>query len=256
MSNLSIFEYDHKLMRTVVVDGNLWFVAKDVCDMLDIANTGNALARLADSMKGIHTVDTLGGPQEMSVVNEAGVYKIAFTSRKPEAEAFTDFVAGTILPTIRKTGQYQIRPMTPAELIAAQARLLVDQERRINAVEEYQRETAARVERIAEATEPILDTNARDQLAKKIRSTCYRYQQNYQNAYNYLYQVLEAEAHCDLEARVRNKRDRMSKAGILRSHIDEVNKLDVICEDRSLVAHFDRIIQRWAISLAAKGARA
>lgn len=108
-NSLQLFEYQNKMIRTIAIDGEAWFVAKDVCDLLDITNIGNVMARLPNAMKGIHTVDTLGGPQQMSVVNEAGVYKLSFTSRKPEAEAFTDFVAGTILPSIRKHGAY----MTP-----------------------------------------------------------------------------------------------------------------------------------------------
>lgn len=252
MGNLSVFEYSRKQIRTVVIDGDPWFVAKDVCDLLDITNHRDALCRLMDSVKGVATVDTLGGPQQMAVINEAGVYKLTFSSRKPEAEGFSYYVASTILPTIRKSGQYQVKPMTQAELIAAQAQVLVEQERRIQAVEAESSATAALVERIAEAAEPIISSNAKDQLSQKVRSTCYRYQQNYQTAFNYLYITLEAEAHCDLEARIRNKRDRLQRAGALRSQIDAINKLDVICEDGALVAHFDRIVQRWAMGLAAK----
>jgi len=248
MNTLTVFKYSDKPIRTVVINNEVWFVAKDVCDMLDIRNHNDALSRLSESMKGVGNTDTLGGPQQMAIINESGVYKLAFSSRKPEAEGFTDYVAGTILPTIRKTGQFQAKPMTQAEMLVAQAQLMLDMERRVTITEN-------KINQIAEATEPILDANARDQLAKKVRGTCYRYQQNYQSAYNFLYQSLEAEAHCDLEARIRNKRDRMSKAGILKSHIDEVNKLDVICEDRALTAHFDRITQRWAMSLAAKDGR-
>lgn len=248
----NVFQYANKPIRTVTVNGEPWFVARDVCDILDISNARDAMCRLQDSVKGVATIDTLGGPQQLWIINEAGVYKLSFSSRKPEAEHFSDYVAGTILPAIRRTGQYQVKQMSQAELIAAQAQLLVEQERRILAVEGETKATAARVDRIAEAAEPIINSNARDQLSQKIRSTCHRYGLNYQNIYNHLYMMLEAEAHCDLDARVRNKRDRLHRAGALKSQIDDVNRLDVICEDSGLLAQFDRITQRWAMSLAAR----
>lgn len=85
MTSISVFTYTDKEIRTVVIDGEAWFVAKDVCDMLEIGNVTDAMKRLPESMKGVDTIETLGGPQQMNIINEAGVYKLAFTSRKPEA---------------------------------------------------------------------------------------------------------------------------------------------------------------------------
>lgn len=101
-----VFEYQGTQIRTVTRDGNPWFVAADVCRILEITNYRNAVGRLNDRMKGVHTVDTLGGPQETLIINEAGVYKLTFTSRKPEAEKFTDWLAEEVIPAIRKTGTY------------------------------------------------------------------------------------------------------------------------------------------------------
>lgn len=252
MNELSVFAYQGHPIRTIYKDGEVWFVAKDVCDMLDIRDTWNAMQRLQESVKGTDSISTPGGPQQATIINEAGLYKLAFTSRKPEAEGFTDFVAGTILPTIRKTGQYQAKPMTQAEILAAQAQLLVDQERRITQLTAETRKTADVVGQIAEMAAPVGDTGYREKISKKIRAACYRYNENYQNAYNYLYMTLEATAHCDLDARVRNKRDRLTRAGALKSIIDDVNKLDVIAEDAALMNAFDLVVQRWAMSLAAR----
>lgn len=93
-------------VRAVVINGEAWFVAKDVCRVLDIADTWNATNRLSPNMKGTHTISTLGGPQLMTIINEAGVYKLVFTSRKPEAEEFTNWIATEVIPSIRRHGAY------------------------------------------------------------------------------------------------------------------------------------------------------
>jgi prophage antirepressor-like protein len=82
------FDFRGARVRTLDKAGHTWFVAADICDALDIANSRDALARLRDDEKGVGITDTLGGPQEMNVVNESGVYALAFRSRKPEVEEF------------------------------------------------------------------------------------------------------------------------------------------------------------------------
>jgi anti-repressor protein len=109
MQGLQVFNYSNKEVRTVTKNAEPWFVAKDVCDILEISDTWNAVNRLSNSMKGTDIISTLGGNQEMTVISEAGLYKLVFTSRKPEAEKFTDWVASEVIPSIRKHGAY----MTP-----------------------------------------------------------------------------------------------------------------------------------------------
>lgn len=103
------FNENNKPIRVELVDGNPWFVAKDVCDALGIEKYRDALGRLDDDEKGCPvTVDTLGGPQKMSAVNESGLYNLIFQSRKPEAKKFRKWVTGEVLPSIRKTGRYEM----------------------------------------------------------------------------------------------------------------------------------------------------
>lgn len=83
------FEFEGRHVRVVTdAKGEPWFVAADVCAVLDIANSRDALSRLDDDEKGVATADTLGGAQKLNVVNESGVYALVFTSRKPEAKRF------------------------------------------------------------------------------------------------------------------------------------------------------------------------
>lgn len=96
-------------VRTIMINGEPWFVAKDVCDILDIKNPSDTLRKvLSDWEKGIEIVYTHGGPQQMGIVNESGLYHLIFVSRKPEAEAFRRWVTQDLIPSIRKTGRYEI----------------------------------------------------------------------------------------------------------------------------------------------------
>lgn len=92
----------------VVTDehGEPWFIAKDVCAILGIVNVADASSRLDDDERGIATTDTLGGPQKVVTVSEAGVYGLVFVSRRPEARDFKRWVTHELLPEIRRTGSY------------------------------------------------------------------------------------------------------------------------------------------------------
>jgi prophage antirepressor-like protein len=108
-------------IRLVKVDPDEipWFVAKDVCDALGLARTATSMALLDDDEKGIHTVDTLGGAQEMQIVSEPGLYSLVLRSRKPEAKAFKRWVTHDVLPNIRRTGRYaRITPEPQTEAAA------------------------------------------------------------------------------------------------------------------------------------------
>jgi prophage antirepressor-like protein len=109
MSALQVFDFEEKAVRTLLRDGEPWFVARDVCAVLEIESHRNVVARLDDDEKGVHTMDSLGGAQPTSIVSESGLYALIFTSRKPEAKRFRKWVTGEVLPTLRKTGQYDLR---------------------------------------------------------------------------------------------------------------------------------------------------
>ncbi len=89
-------------------------MAADVCAALSIANSRDAVTRLDEDEKGVATIDTLGGRQEMATVNESGLYSLILGSRKPEAKRFKKWVTSEVLPAIRKTGSYN-GPVTDSE---------------------------------------------------------------------------------------------------------------------------------------------
>ncbi|WP_035462505.1 Bro-N domain-containing protein [Alicyclobacillus macrosporangiidus] len=108
MERLIPFEYKEKTVRVVMVDGEPRFVAKDVCEVLEISKYRDAVAKLDDDERMSITVDTPGGPQKMTAVNEPGLYKLIFTSHKSEAKSFQRWVTHEVLPSIRKTGRYEV----------------------------------------------------------------------------------------------------------------------------------------------------
>ena len=107
-SELQVFIYGSEPVRTVEIDGENWLVAKDVCKILEIADYHQAVERLDDDERGRYKVPTPRGEQEMTVINESGLYKLTFRSNKPEAKKFTKWVTSEVLPTLRKTGNFNI----------------------------------------------------------------------------------------------------------------------------------------------------
>jgi len=120
MNDLTTFTFQDHVVRTVVIKGEPWFVAKDVCDVLGIADNTTATRDLGeDELTRIVCVSG-GQRREMTAVNESGLYALIFKSRKPEAKAFRKWVTAEVLPAIRRTGGY-IRAEeeeTPEEIMA------------------------------------------------------------------------------------------------------------------------------------------
>lgn len=101
------FEFEsHALRVNLDAAGQPWFVAADVCAALDLPDTHKAIARLDDDEKARNSIPTPGGQQDMSVVNESGLYNLVLGSRKPEAKRFKRWITHEVLPSIRKTGSY------------------------------------------------------------------------------------------------------------------------------------------------------
>lgn len=99
-----LFDYQGQNIRSVVIDGEPWFVAADLLALLDLSRSSVSL--LDDGERGVHTMDSPSGQQNYSVVNESGAYSLIFRSRKDEAKAIKRWVTSEVLPSIRQTGSY------------------------------------------------------------------------------------------------------------------------------------------------------
>lgn len=106
MNIIQTFDFESQAVRSLLRDNEPWFVAADVCRVLEIANSRDVVAKLEDDEKGVGIADTPGGCQEMTIINESGLYAIIFTSRKPQAKRFRKWVTSVVLPTLRRTGQF------------------------------------------------------------------------------------------------------------------------------------------------------
>ena len=148
MSNIQIFNYNSVEVRTIQNDGEPWFVLKDVCNVLHIGNSRDVVARLDQDEKGVGQIDTLGGKQEMTIINESGLYNVILRSDKPEAKPFRKWVTSEVLPTIRRHGMYA----TPDTV----EKMLADPDTTIKLLETIKQERAARLalEAKAEADKP------------------------------------------------------------------------------------------------------
>lgn len=134
-SALSQFQFtETRQLRVISIDGEPWFVAVDVCAVLDHSNVSMALKRLDEDEKQVIDSATLNisegrenqtlsdfGPQTVNIINESGLYSLILTSRKPEAKQFKKWVTAEVLPAIRKTGRYvagEQQPGTAPELFS------------------------------------------------------------------------------------------------------------------------------------------
>jgi prophage antirepressor-like protein len=115
MEQLKIFESEEfGSIRTVMRDGEVWFVGKDVAEALGFTNSRDAIAtHVFDDDKGVEIIDTLGGKQKMTAINESGLYALVFGSRLESAKRFKRWVTSEVLPAIRKTGSYDLEDLSP-----------------------------------------------------------------------------------------------------------------------------------------------
>lgn len=116
---------EHHDVRIQVINNEPWFCLKDICDILDIKNPRDMLAKQLDrgGVEKIYT-PTISAIQQITFINEPNLYRVIFRSNKPEARQFQDWVFNEVLPTIRKTGRYEhpvatthnAEPLTPSDM--------------------------------------------------------------------------------------------------------------------------------------------
>lgn len=157
MSNLSVFNFNTNQVRVIELDGEPWFVVKDVADVLGYADPSMMLKHVDDDDKRVINPQKLdcvilteslpANTFRLSIVNESGIYASIFGSTKQEAKNFKKWVTSEVLPTIRKTGVY-ISSLTPAEALLQSVQLMVNLERQLKEHQQQLELTTARVAQI------------------------------------------------------------------------------------------------------------
>lgn len=105
------FVFQGSVVRSLIISGEPWWVARDVCSVLDVRNVADAVASLDEDERGIATADTPGGAQQVVVINEPGLYSLILRSRKPQAKAFKRWITHEVIPSIRRTGRFEAEPV-------------------------------------------------------------------------------------------------------------------------------------------------
>lgn len=123
MNGMQIFNYQDKQVRTVEKDGEPWWVLKDVCEVLEMGSPHKVAERLEeDERNQIPVTDSIGRQQETTIINESGLYNVILRSDKPQAKPFRKWVTSEVLPALRKTGSYSLKPMTDYQQMMAETR--------------------------------------------------------------------------------------------------------------------------------------
>lgn len=122
------FDFEGAAVRVITQDDGPRFVLADVCRVLEIGNTSDAARRLDDDEKGVDSIDTPSGVQQMTIINESGLYSLILTSRKAAAKRFRKWVTAEVLPAIRRTGGYIVAAPeeTPEQLAVRALNVLQD----------------------------------------------------------------------------------------------------------------------------------
>ena len=158
MSNIINFKFDSLEIRAITTnDGEPWFVAQDVSNILEYSEASAMTRTLDDEEKGLQIVQTLGGQQEMLMINESGLYSAILRSRRQEAKRFKKWVTSEVLPAIRKTGSYAVAPKSPAHMLLAMAQQFVE----IEAEQRRQAEQVAVMSESVAVLEAKLDNQSK-----------------------------------------------------------------------------------------------
>lgn len=158
-NNIQIFNFEEQEVRTIIIDGEPWFVGKDVATILGYSNTRKAIR---DHVNDVNKRFMYEGEQNVPptqnynpiIINESGLYRLILRSKLPSAERFTDWVTSEVLPSIRKTGQYQILDSYMIDDPVERATKWIEEEKKRQALETENRIMKPK----AECFDTFLDT--------------------------------------------------------------------------------------------------
>lgn len=129
-ADLSVFRFDGSDVRTVIVDGEPWWIGNDVARVLGYANPAAAIAKHTKGVAKRYPLSTAGGVQEFRILSEPDMLRLVVASNLPSADRFERWVFEDVLPTIRKTGTYAAAPALPQNYSAALRELAAEVEQR------------------------------------------------------------------------------------------------------------------------------
>lgn len=253
-NKIQVWNYESSEIRTVQVNGEPWFVLADVCKVLELSSPHKVAERLDGDEKGRNQIPTLGGVQEMAVVNESGLYAVILRSDKPQAKPFRKWVTSEVLPSIRKHGSYSVQSQF-ADL-SPQLQVLIQMETRQKQIEARQAEQATALAGLEQKIQNTCEVIALDKTAwrkdsehlinKIARATGDGYG-GIRLVYEEIYRSIESRAGVSLNTRLTNKRNRMAGEGVCKSKRDKLTRIDIIAEDKKLIEIYVAIVKELAV---------
>lgn len=247
-------------IRTIEIDGEVWFVGKDIAEKLGYSQTDKAISRHIDEDDRTKRplIDRLGRTQETTIINESGVYSLILSSKMPTAKKFKRWITSEVLPTIRKTGSYSIvnDKLSPQlQLIGHIYEALAVQETKMKEIEVRQIETA---EEMVNIRQDISSTKKRvchaeskikslwkENINNVISEVCKENKLNVMKQKGRMFDALEMTGNYNLETRLTHLKKRCIKGGMKAIDANYLTKMDVVADNKKMKAEFEAIVSKW-----------
>lgn len=262
MNELQIFKSpEFGQVRMIVEDEKILFCASDVASALGYSNISKAIndhcphvtkryigvetGRKADGTPAIQNI-------KMNFIPEGDVYRLVIRSKIPSAVKFEGWVFDDILPSMRKNGGYIVnKPLNQLDILEKSIQIMKEQQKRLEEHDNRLAKVENNIQQIKEL-EQINASNWRlyfGSVTRKIAKyyPCLDMENPYQAIRHEFYERLENEAHCNLNIRLKNKKERAYKAGFNKNKIKEINKLDIIGEDARLINSAIAVLKKMSI---------
>lgn len=258
MNELQIFKSpEFGQVRMIIINDEVWFLGKDVAEALKYSNTNKAIKDHVDEedkqffrgneMLGLKSTNNYGA----IFINESGLFSLALSSKLPKAKEFKRWITKEVIPSIRKYGGYIAKPLNQLDILEQSIKLMKEQQKRI----EEHSNRLAKVENNIQQIKELEQMNASNfrlhfgAITRKIAQyyPCLDMENPYQAIRHEFYERLEAEARCDLDRRLKNKKERALRAGFSKNKIKEINKLDIIQEDTRLINSAIAVLKKMSI---------
>lgn len=235
-------------VRTIEVNGEPYFVGKDVAEILGYSAPRNAIqTHVDDEDKTTALIQCTGSEYKSNavIINESGLYSLILSSKLPTAKKFKHWVTSEVLPAIRKTGGYQTTSFSD---LSPQLQLLINIETAQREQQKALENTNRRLDNIGEVI--ALDVHSwRKDAQHLISKICNKTGgfDSMKDVYTEIYRLVEERAGVSLSTRLTNKRNRMAGEGVCKSKRDKLTKVDIIADDKKLIEIYMAIVKEMAV---------
>lgn len=251
MSDIKVFENkEFGNLRTVTLEDNIWFVGKDVAAALGYEKPTDAVRKRVDEEdRGISKMETPSGVQEMTIINESGLYSLILSSKLPSAKRFKHWVTSEVLPSIRKNGQYIVNTKSDISPMLQMCQILLD---KAIETEKVQKEHSEKIAALEESVQEIKNTTpvGADMWVSHMKQKVSDYSLSKGKKkdawfYRSLYRDMEVKCGYNLDTMLAKKRKKEMQHGMSATAAETIKKLDVIAESPSLRADFEYILGKY-----------